>query len=209
MNQRALLASARSTLKMELAGLDDARLRAYVEAIKQPLPQKMQALDRMANVQAELPHINRYKINLQSKAPPTERVALVDRYLDASGLRAAYMQDQLAQLRQFLSTAQEGISVEELDSQSRTLTPELTKRVEFNARADVLALYRDVSDEEMKTYVELLESPAVADVLVRVTRVSVAAGQRATFAMLGKLAELVPPSAEDKAAVEASRAQQR
>lgn len=205
MNSKVLLESAQTDLAGALADVPSSSLSAYIEAIGQPLPQRMLALDRMVNVQAELPHINRYKIGLQAKAPPPERMALVDRYLAASGVKAAYMSDQIAELRQFLSTAEEGIAESELDEQVRILTPELEKRVEFNARADVLALYRDVSDTDLETYVKLLEAPAVADVLPKVTATSVFAHQRATKDMLRKLAELVPPSAEDRAAVEAAQ----
>ena len=204
LNKKMLLTGAAAHLRDELAGLSDEQLRAYIAAISQPLPQKMQGLERLATVQSELPMLNRYKIGLQRKAPPKARLALVDRYLTASGLREAYLQDQLDELRQMLISAQPGLSDADLKSEMDTLRPELLKKVEFNARADALALYRSVSDEELEAYARLLESPSVADVLTRVTKVSVETSQNAMVAMLNKLAEVAPPTAADKAEIEAA-----
>jgi hypothetical protein len=196
LNAKALLAEAAARLKTELAPLSDVQVQACLDTIKQALPQRMLALDRLANDQNEQAVLIRYKVALDKKAPPPARLALANRYLAASGIQAAYVQDQKAQLELLLTEAQKTLSEEELVEQTALLVPELEKRVRVAAQADTLALYREVSDEDLKTYVEMLEAPSVSDVLTRVTRVNVDVNQHATGILLQALADAVPPEPE-------------
>lgn len=145
------------------AEADPESLRAALEWLEDPAVQEMQALEMATsedpNAQVAL---QMYAMSGQfgSFEVSEERQTLMDRYMEVTEADEAavdlYLDIIVAMSTSMSALAEEPPSADSIRAQVR---PQLESMVGGMARGSLLYAYRDISDEQISTYVERLEAP--------------------------------------------------
>ena len=144
---------------------DADSIRAVLAWYEQPLAQEMQAIERAADDddQAQVA-LQMYAMTgaFTDYTPSPERQAQMDRYLEVSGSTGAFV-DLYTDVIVASAGSMQEISGEEpppADSIRAVVRPQLENQIVNSLRGGLLYTYREVEDDTVDAYLDLLDEPA-------------------------------------------------
>lgn len=150
---------------------DEPHFKQFIELHHQPFMRKFIALEAAAETAAGQANMQGYLAQLPNYPPTPERLALVQRLDQVIRASAAITDIQIAIARAITSAAamlqpnELRPSKEELDAfleqLDRQLRASLTPTMAMNIQQYYLYAYRDVSDTELKQYIDGYDNPAI------------------------------------------------
>lgn len=177
-------------LKQEfLEPCDAGMLRSVIAGLTNPLGDRMRKLEAFAESPAARQEGEAYAHTLSQHPPARERVALMLR-MDASlGITKSTMDITLASARG-IAVAFGGLPAEGAATlQSKQTSDQMHGAVLVN----LLFTYRDVSDQDLTSYIELYETPAFMSFNDRLEKALVACISRQSEALGQEIKKMMPP----------------
>jgi hypothetical protein len=177
-------------LKREfLESCDPGMLRSVIAGLTNSLGERMRKLEAFAESRAARQQGEEYAHTLAQRPPPRERVALMLRMDSSLGITKSTMDITLAAARG-IAVAFGGLPAEGTASlQSKETSNQMHGAVLVN----LLFTYRDVSDQDLTSYIELYETPALVSFNDRLEKALVGCITRQSEGLGQEIKKMVPP----------------
>jgi hypothetical protein len=177
-------------LKQEfLAPCDAGMLRSVIAGLTNPLEEKMRKLEAFAESPAAREEGEAYAHSLAQHPPPRDRVALMLRMDSSLGITKSTMDITLASARG-IAVAFGGLPA---DGTATLQSKQTSDAMHGAVLVNLLFTYRDVSDQDLTSYIELYETPAFISFNDRLEKALVACIQRQSEALGQEIKKMIPP----------------
>jgi hypothetical protein len=177
-------------LKKEfLEPCDPRMLRSVIDGLTTPLGDRIRKLEAFAESPAARQEGEAYAHSLAQHPPARDRVALMLRMDSSLGITKSTMDITLASARG-IAVAFGGLPAEgAANLQSKQTSDQMHGAVLVN----LLFTYRDVSDQDLTSYIELYETPAFITFNDRLEKALVACISRQSEALGQEIKKMMPP----------------
>jgi len=190
MTQAFLPAKIGRDLKQEfLQPCDPGMLRSVIAGLTNPLEEKMRKLEAFAESPAARQEGEAYAHTLAQHPPPRDRVALMLRMDSSLGITQSTMDITLASARG-IAVAFGGLPA---DGSAALQSKQTSDQMHGAVLVNLLFTYRDVSDQDLTSYIELYETPAFITFTDRLEKALVACIQRQSEALGQEIKKMIPP----------------
>jgi len=164
--QRAFTSRAvrRSVLATVRGHFDADKAEQYLTQLNSPLAQQMAALERLPNQAENQAAFQTYASQLQSSPAAAPRQALIERLDTANNTTGFSVELQTALFKAVFAAVDPildddmKLSEGELDKMVTEVRESLHKDTQFRTHASYLFAFKDLTDAELNSYVELCES---------------------------------------------------
>jgi hypothetical protein len=177
-------------LKQEfLKSCDAGMLRSVIAGLTNPLGERMRKLEAFAESPAARQEGETYAHTLAQRPPARERVALILRMDNSLGITKSTMDITLASARG-IAVAFGGLPADGIATlQSKQTSDQMHGAVLVN----LLFTYRDISDQDLTTYIELYETPAFISFNDQLEKALVACITRQSEGLGQEIKKMIPP----------------
>lgn len=177
-------------LKQEfLEPCDAGMLRSVIAGLTNPLGDRMRKLEAFAESPAARQEGEAYAHSLAQHPPARDRVALMLR-MDASlGITKSTMDITLASARG-IAVAFGGLPA---DGSANLQSKQTSDQMHGAVLVNLLFTYRDVSDQDLTTYIELYETPAFISFNDRLEKALIASIKLHSEALGQEIKRMIPP----------------
>jgi hypothetical protein len=190
MTQAFVPAKIDRDLKQEfLEPCDAGMLRSVIAGLTNPLEEKMRKLETFAESPAAREEGEAYAHNLAQHPPARDRVALMLRMDSSLGITKSTMDITLASARG-IAVAFGGLPA---DGTATLQSKETSNQMHGAVLINLLFTYRDVSDQDLTSYIELYETPAFISFNDRLEKALVACIQRQSEGLGQEIKKMIPP----------------
>jgi hypothetical protein len=190
MTQAFVPAKIERDLKQEfLEPCDPGMLRTVIAGLTNPLEEKMRKLEAFAESPAAREKGEAYAHTLAQNPPARDRVALMLRMDSSLGITKSTMDITLASARG-IAVAFGGLPA---DGSATLQSKETSNQMHGAVLVNLLFTYRDVSDRDLTSYIELYETPAFISFNDRLEKALVACIQRQSEGLGKEIKKMIPP----------------